>query len=90
MTNLSQPPKDFRIFIDYDSEVRKYYVTETEFEGLILEDSDPGRLVSRLLGAARDLLEVTARHDWNQFGLEPGQQPRLVPVFNSPVPISTR
>jgi hypothetical protein len=39
----------FFIDIDYDPECQCRYVAETKLQGLILEDADPGRLVSRLL-----------------------------------------
>jgi hypothetical protein len=82
------PPKDFKIFIAYDEEVSKFYVAETEFAGLILEDTDAGRLVTRLCDAAADLLEVTAEKGWNQFDLAPGQTSQLLPIFRAPIPIA--
>jgi hypothetical protein len=88
MTEQTQPrPKDFKVFIAYDEEVSKYYVTETEFAGLILEDADAGRLISRLCVAAVDLLEFTTEKGWNQFDLAPGQSARFIPVFHAPVAI---
>lgn len=87
MTKPHTTTKDFRVFIDYDDEVGKFYVSETEFDGLILEDANAGRLVSRLCDAAVDLLEVSAEKGWNQCNLEPGQTPRLVPVFVCSLPI---
>jgi hypothetical protein len=81
------PPKDFKIFIAYDEEVRKFYVAETEFAGLILEDADAGRLISRLCDAAVNLLAVTTEKGWNQFDLASGQTARLVPVFQASIPI---
>jgi hypothetical protein len=86
MTEKSPPsPKDFKVFIAFDEEVGKFYVAETEFAGLILEDADAGRLVSRLCDAAVDLLEVTSEKGWNQFDLAPGQGARLIPAFRAPL-----
>jgi hypothetical protein len=81
------PPKDFKIYIGYDEEVGKFYVADTEFSGLVLEDTDPGRLISRLCLAAANLLEATAEKGWNQVGLLTGQSARLVPVFEAPIPV---
>jgi hypothetical protein len=82
------PSKDFMIYVAYDEEVRKFYVAESEFVGLILEDADAGRLISRLCDAAVNLLEVTTEKGWNQFGLVSGQTARLVPVFQASIPIA--
>jgi hypothetical protein len=88
MTEKPQPPpKDFKVFIAYDEDVSKFYVAETELAGLIIEDADAGRLISRLFDAAVDLLEVTAEKGWNQFELATGQVASLIPVFNDPVQI---
>jgi hypothetical protein len=88
MTEKSQqPPKDFKVFIAFDEEVSKYYVAETEFAGLILEDADAGKLISRLCDAAVDLLEVTTEKGLNQFDLSPSQSARLIPIFHAPVAI---
>jgi hypothetical protein len=88
MTEKSQPPpKDFKVFIAFDEEVSKYYVEESEFAGLILEDADAGRLVSRLCDAAVDLLEITTEKGLNQFDLASGQTARIIPVFRASIPI---
>lgn len=88
-TKMNPPlPKDFRIVIAFDGEVQKFYVADTEFPGLILEDADAGRLITRLCAAAVDLLEVNAQNGWNECGLAPGQRARLVPVFVNPVSIA--
>jgi hypothetical protein len=82
MTEKPQPPpKDFKVFIAYDEDVSKFYVAETEFAGLIIEDADAGRLISRLFDAAADLLEVTAEKGRNKFGQSLRQIARLVSVF---------
>lgn len=41
--------QSFFIDIDYDPECQCRYVAETKLPGLILENINPGRLVSRLL-----------------------------------------
>lgn len=88
MNDNAPPPKDFKIYIDFDDEVQRYYVAKTEYAGLILEDDDPGRLVSRLRVAAADLLAVTTKRGFNQFGLLQGQSARLMPVFQVPIPVA--
>lgn len=45
-----------RIDIDYDPDAQVWYVADTEFPGLVLEDRDLGLLISRLVSAAQDLL----------------------------------
>jgi hypothetical protein len=80
-------PKDFKIYIAFDEEVSKFYVAETEFSGLVLEDIDPGRLISRLCVAATNLIEVATEKGWNQFELSPGQAARLIPVFHVSIPV---
>lgn len=50
--------RQFRIELDYDSDSQAWFVAETELPGLVLEDADPGRLVSRLVDAAAELHEL--------------------------------
>jgi hypothetical protein len=88
MNDKTPAPKDFKIYIAFDDEVQKYYVSKTEYAGLILEDEDPGRLISRLCVAAADLLSVTTKRGFNQFDLAPRQTARLIPVFKASIPVA--
>jgi aminoglycoside phosphotransferase len=58
-------------------------VAETELPGLILEDADPGRLVSRLVDAAAELHELNSNNCPNAvLSIE---RLSLIPVFKSAI-----
>lgn len=75
----------FIIEIDYDPECQRWYVAETELPGLILEDADPGRLVSRLVIAAPELLELNAVYPDNGVLAHDQGAFSIVPTFRTPI-----
>lgn len=72
---------DFRVLISFDPDVAKWYVSHTELPGLILEDADPGRLLTRLRGAAGGLLDSRSGDHAAQLGVDIGDQVRILPIF---------
>lgn len=75
--------RQFRIELDYDSDSQAWFVAETELPGLVLEDADPGRLVSRLVDAAAELHELN-RNDFPTSVLSI-ERLSLIPVFKSAI-----
>lgn len=72
---------DFRLLISFDPDVSKWYVSHTELPGLILEDSDPGRLLTRLRGAAADLLKARAGDYGADLNIGNDDIVRIVPMY---------
>lgn len=75
--------QQFRIELDYDPDCQFWFVAETELPGLVLEDADPGRLVSRLVDAAAELHELN-RNDFPNSVMSI-ERLSLIPVFKSAI-----
>jgi hypothetical protein len=71
----------FRVDINFDAEVNKWYVSDTEMPGLILEDANRGRLLDRLRIAAHDLLKAREGGYSVDLGIAVGDIVALNPVF---------
>jgi Domain of unknown function (DUF1902) len=71
----------FRVDINFDAEVNKWYVSDTEMPGLILEEANPGRLLDRLRIAAHDLLKARKGGYSMDLGIADGDIVALNPVF---------
>lgn len=74
---------DYRVLISFDPDVAKWYVSYTELPGLILEDADPGRLLTRLRDAAADLLKARVGVYATDLGVSEHDTVRLVPLFQA-------
>ena len=72
---------DFRVLISFDPDVAKWYVSHTELPGLILEDADPGRLLTRLRDAAGNLLRSQSGDHAADLGVDPFDTARIVPIY---------
>ncbi len=72
---------DFRVLISFDPDVAKWYVSYTELPGLILEDADPGSLLTRMRDAAADLLKARAGDYGADLNIGNDDKVRIVPIY---------
>jgi len=80
---MSNAAHEFRITINFDIEVKKWYVENTEMPGLYLEDAHPGQLLDRLTVAANDLLKAGDGDYAKNLCIAQGDTVRLIPVYQA-------